>query len=330
LKISDLEENLETFGYRGEAIASIGELSNLKIISRFSGSYETFSKIINFGKQTLPQKEKHRKQGTTITVENLFFHQPLRRNFISKTSELNKILNTVHKICIPFINQIQFTLEDATSNQIIFQSKNGIENIFGTSEIFEFKTKIIEGVCSNPTIKSSCNSSKQFQFIYVKERYFHEEKLQSSMNSIFLQYFNLHHEKENSKIHQKQEKFPSFVLKLNLESKENFDLTFDLYKKDLCLNDQLLELILKEIHQIFESKFSIKRILQEFSDSPMVEIKESPIIEENISCGFIQKFPRMNEEKKEYLIQNNPLTLLKNVIPPFLDSRLKQNKPTVQ
>jgi DNA mismatch repair ATPase MutL len=306
-----LDENLETFGYRGEAIASIGELSNLKIISRSSGSYETFSKIINFGKQSLPQKDKHRKQGTTITVENLFQHQPLRRNFISKSSEMNKILNIVHKICIPFMNQIQFTLEDSSTNQIIFQSKSGIENLFGTSEIFEFKTKIIEGVCSNPKIKSSCNSSKQFQFIYVNERYFHEEKLQYSMNSIFFQYFNSYHEKETSKIHQKQEKFPNFILKLNLESKENFDLTFDLYKKDLSLNDQLLELITKEIHLIFESKFSIKPILKEFNQT-LVEIKDSNI-EESLSCGFIQKPIPMNEQKKEYLIQNNPLTLLKNV-----------------
>lgn len=77
---SDLFQ-IETLGFRGEALASIGAVSHLAIESRTGEAEEGTRLVIEGG----IQREIHgmgRAQGTTISVRNLFFNTPARRKFL--------------------------------------------------------------------------------------------------------------------------------------------------------------------------------------------------------------------------------------------------------
>ena len=72
---------IETLGFRGEALASIGAVSHLAIESRAADAKEGTRLVVEGG----VERERHgigRARGTTIAVRNLFFNTPARRKFL--------------------------------------------------------------------------------------------------------------------------------------------------------------------------------------------------------------------------------------------------------
>eukprot|EP01080_Neovahlkampfia_damariscottae_P009301 gene9301-1389_t len=306
--LSHFESGIETFGYRGEAIASISELSKIKIISRSGDSYETFSKIIEFGKASKVELEKPRNRGTTIIIENLFQNQPLRKNFNSKSSEIKKILNSFQRISIPFYNEINFILEDS-NHQILFQTKNNrIEEFLGVqqNQIINLNSKLITGVFSKIEEKNTLQLSKQNQFIFLKKKFIINDTLQDAFNSIFFKFFFSFHEKENEKIYQKIDYFPVFIVNLNIEP-DKYDLTMDLYKKEILIDETILKRITDDLTNIFESQYKNKlSILSKINKPNQVECK---IDEEE---KFEIKKSIINPERKLYLKSKDNLSLYQN------------------
>ncbi len=82
-KIKSVEdlENILTFGFRGEALSSIAEISKITIITATKS--DDVSSIISFfsGKLSEIESEAYRK-GTTVIVEDLFYNLPARKNFL--------------------------------------------------------------------------------------------------------------------------------------------------------------------------------------------------------------------------------------------------------
>lgn len=77
---SDLFQ-IQTLGFRGEALASIGAVAHLSIESRVQDAAEGTRLVIEGG----IEREVHgigRARGTTISVRNLFFNTPARRKFL--------------------------------------------------------------------------------------------------------------------------------------------------------------------------------------------------------------------------------------------------------
>ncbi len=82
-KISTVDdlENIKTFGFRGEALSSIAEISKTTIITATPFD-EVSSKITFFsGELSEIESETYRK-GTTVIVEDLFYNLPARKNFL--------------------------------------------------------------------------------------------------------------------------------------------------------------------------------------------------------------------------------------------------------
>ncbi|KAK9865331.1 hypothetical protein WJX84_004621 [Apatococcus fuscideae] len=72
---------VETLGFKGEALASIANSSVLEVTSRARGSFETHIKLIRGGdalKQGLAL-EQRQQQGTAVTVRDFLYNQPVRR-----------------------------------------------------------------------------------------------------------------------------------------------------------------------------------------------------------------------------------------------------------
>lgn len=85
-KIADADDlfRVATLGFRGEALASIAEVSQMILRSRTADSNAGFELRINGGKRE-PIGPCSCGPGTSIEVSNLFFNTPVRRRFLKTT-----------------------------------------------------------------------------------------------------------------------------------------------------------------------------------------------------------------------------------------------------
>uniref|UniRef100_T1JXT2 DNA mismatch repair protein S5 domain-containing protein n=1 Tax=Tetranychus urticae TaxID=32264 RepID=T1JXT2_TETUR len=90
--------SVKTFGFRGEALASIAELSELSIITRHE-SKEVASELSfnNFG-ELIGVKPTARPVGTTVRIKNLFYSYPVRRKEF-ETTYMKQFNNMMQFIC---------------------------------------------------------------------------------------------------------------------------------------------------------------------------------------------------------------------------------------
>jgi DNA mismatch repair protein MutL len=88
-------ESLSTFGFRGEALPSIGAVAEVELLTRGEGE-EVATLIRIEGGKSMGVSGAGRERGTTLTVRNLFFNTPARRKFLkSAQTELRHILQEV-------------------------------------------------------------------------------------------------------------------------------------------------------------------------------------------------------------------------------------------
>lgn len=101
-KISSVEDlfNLETRGFRGEAIPSIASVSRLEIQSRQPQSLSGTRVIVEGGKIQRIEPVGC-PPGTRIVIRDLFFNTPARLKFLkSKVSEMNAVMSTITRQAI--------------------------------------------------------------------------------------------------------------------------------------------------------------------------------------------------------------------------------------
>ena len=100
-KISSADElfRVGTFGFRGEALASIAEISQFTLRSRTGDSDCGFELIVNGGNRE-PISAVGCATGTTIEVRNLFYNTPVRRKFMrtaqTERAHIVEALSLIH------------------------------------------------------------------------------------------------------------------------------------------------------------------------------------------------------------------------------------------
>lgn len=108
-KLRNLDDlfNIESLGFRGEALPSIASVSNveLKTSNGKIGTYLTIS-----GGKDMKIEDSDLQQGTTITVKDLFYNTPVRLKYLKNLYvELANITDYVNKMALSYPN-IKFTL----------------------------------------------------------------------------------------------------------------------------------------------------------------------------------------------------------------------------
>ena len=92
--------NLNTKGFRGEALASIAAVAHVELKTRSEGT-EVGTRLEIEGSKINAQEVCVTPKGTSIAVKNLFFNIPARRNFLKSTNvELRHIIDEFQRVAL--------------------------------------------------------------------------------------------------------------------------------------------------------------------------------------------------------------------------------------
>ena len=134
-KIKSAEDlfSLTTKGFRGEALASIAAIAHVELKTKDEES-EVGTTIKIEGSEVTSQEACVTPQGTSISVKNLFYNIPARRNFLkSDTVETRHIIDEFQRVALAH-PQIAFDLFHNGSELFQLPETNfrqRITNIFG-------------------------------------------------------------------------------------------------------------------------------------------------------------------------------------------------------
>ncbi len=178
----DLEKIL-TLGFRGEALASIASVSQVELKSKTLGE-EVGTLIKAEGSEITEVVKVSCETGTSITIKNLFFNTPGRRNFLkSNQTEFRHIYETFIRLVISnpgiafcFINN-DVELFNLNSSSLKERLLSIFTNQFTESLIeVEYGNDLINvsGFISKPNFTKK---SKQDQYFYLNKRFFVSKSL---------------------------------------------------------------------------------------------------------------------------------------------------------
>lgn len=154
-KFEDLQ-SISTYGFRGEALASISHIAHLTVTTKTKESNCAWRAHYGSGKlvpakpgQSPDPKPVAGRQGTQITVEDLFYNIPTRRRaFRSASDEYNKIIDMVGRYAV-HCSHVAFSCKKhgESSTSIAIQANasitDRIRQIYGGSvanELIEYST----------------------------------------------------------------------------------------------------------------------------------------------------------------------------------------------
>lgn len=102
--------NILTLGFRGEAMASIAAVAQVKLRTKLPDA-ELGTEVDIAANEILQVEPVVTPKGTTIQVKNLFYNVPARRNFLKSTAvETRHIMNELLRVAIPH-PEIHFTFK---------------------------------------------------------------------------------------------------------------------------------------------------------------------------------------------------------------------------
>ena len=192
-KLSKAEDlySLTTKGFRGEALASIAAIAQIELKTRRKED-EMATLVFIEGSEIKSQEPTTAPLGTSISVKNLFFNVPARRNFLkSDATELAAITEELNRLAIIHTN-IEFIIYH--NGKLLQQLpatnlKQRIVGLFGNS----FKDKLfpieqetsfmkISGYLGKP---ENAKKKKGEQYLFINHRYVHHNSLCYAIESAY-------------------------------------------------------------------------------------------------------------------------------------------------
>lgn len=192
-KIQTAEDlfRLHTKGFRGEALASIAAIAHVELKTKTDAA-EIGTKINIEGSQVLAQEPVVSPKGTTISVKNLFYNIPARRNFLkSNTVEVRHIIDEFHRVALAHPDVCLAMLSNGSDVFSLPESnlRQRIVNVFGAKTNEKLvpvaeETEIIKisGFVLKPDF---AKKSRGEQFFFVNNRFIKSPYLHHAVLSAF-------------------------------------------------------------------------------------------------------------------------------------------------
>ena len=211
-KIKNAEDldGIITLGFRGEALAAIASVSDIRIISKTS-SADVGAMLEAHAGNIVGVTERACSDGTTVIVENLFANVPARRKFLKRDiTEASAVCSMVEKIALSkpdiafrLIVDGHLKLDTVGDGTL----KNTIYSIFGR----EFTSKLIpanmevEGIKVHGFVGTPDNvrSNRNCQNFFINGRYVKSKTMLAAVEQAYISYMA-------------SEKFPCCVLFIDI------------------------------------------------------------------------------------------------------------------
>ena len=193
-KITDAEElfRVGTFGFRGEALASIAEISQFVLRSRVADSDCGYELIVNGG-QADPIAGCGMPDGTIIEVRNLFFNTPVRRKFL-KTSQTERghVAEAFTRVALANPQIHLRLLHNGKVQHDLPPTENWrqrIEDFFGaeiSESLIHVQSEVedvqIEGYVVDPSVNRANN---RMQYLFLNGRFIRDRSLQHALSEAY-------------------------------------------------------------------------------------------------------------------------------------------------
>lgn len=185
--VNDLT-SLNTFGFRGEALASLAAVSNLEIISRIAEQHVAYSAKSVFGVQQELAPVAH-QIGTTVTVQQLFVNVPARRKFLkSAESEWVQIKQLLQAYALTYL-QVHFIVRH--NGAVVFNCAPTNSLIERIAQVLEVSTaqqcRAIEATRQETQLWGAISThqvtrfNRQHIFITVNKRWIKNQQLSKAI-----------------------------------------------------------------------------------------------------------------------------------------------------
>ena len=189
-KLASAEDlhHILTFGFRGEALASIAAVAEVTLRTRIAGE-EAGVEVLMAGSENKGTREVSCPVGTNIAVRNLFYNIPARRKFLkSDNVELRHIVEEFQRVALTRPD-IAFSLTHNGREIHVVKAtqsfKFRIQDLLGTGLIGELMD--IEATTSIATLRGyvgkpeSARKALGNQFFFVNGRYFRSPYLHKAV-----------------------------------------------------------------------------------------------------------------------------------------------------
>ena len=265
-KISHIDDlfRIKTMGFRGEALASIAAVSQVEIkTKRPEDESGTFIEIEN--SIVLKQEPVAAPNGTSITMKNLFFNVPARRNFLkSNPSELRHIVEEFTRVAMAFPNiffsltsggQQVFHLEKGSLKQRIVQILGNHYNarLVHVQEQTDYLN--ISGFVGKP---ETAKKTRGDQYFFVNNRFIKSAYLNHAVMNAFAELIP-------------KDSFPLYVLFIDLDPAQ-IDINVHPTKQEIKFDDE------KIAYAFVQS--AVKHALAQFSITPTLDFDLDPQVQQ--------------------------------------------------
>jgi DNA mismatch repair protein MutL len=256
-KINHIEDlfRIKTMGFRGEALASIAAVAQVELkTKRADDPLGSFIEIEN--SQVIKQEACAFQTGTSISMKNLFFNVPARRNFLkSNAAEMRHIVEEFIRVAMAFPNvffsltsngQEVFHLDAGSLKQRIVQILGSQYNAKLVSVNEETDYLNIYGFVGKP---ETARKTRGDQYFFVNNRFIKSAYLNHAVNSAFDEMIA-------------KDSFPSYVLYIDLDPSV-VDINVHPTKQEIKFEDE------KIIYAFVQA--AVKHALAQFSIAPSLD-----------------------------------------------------------
>ena len=335
-KIKDENDlfNINTLGFRGEALASIAAVSRLSLRTKTKNKLEGFNLIVENGK-ILKEEICASETGTTIEIHNLFFNTPARKKFLKSDSvELKHMVEVITRYALIY-NLVSFRLthngQELFNSPIMPDWKQKIASLYGTDLAknllyVNYKEEFIqvEGYISKPY---QARNDKSQQAIFVNKRWIRNEEISRAIydayhsllfvnkHPIFILNLTLNPHKIDVNVHPAK-------TEIKIEQKELvYQVVLSAVRETLRQNNLIPEMGLKEEQQLVfgNAVNEIKKKDSEFkynfepSYQTSLSAEDSLSIKEDVAEYNHNAESIIPEISNQYETRNNP----DNSLPPI-------------
>ena len=280
--------SLHTFGFRGEALASIAAVSEVELRTRVRED-ELGSETLISGGEFISQKPVMTPAGSNFIVKNLFYNVPARRKFLREPSKLAAAVKAEFQrvaLCYP---EIAFELHSADTtiynlrettlaNRIIDVIGNHIKKNLLEVDV-DTSIARVKGYVGRPAVAKKRNNE---QYLFVNGRYFKSPYLNKAILSAYTKLIP-----ENT--------FPSYFIYISVDP-DRIDVNVSPKKTEVKFAD------MDSVWQILNA--AVRETLAKTGAVPMLDFDNDSNIEIPVSQrGVVYQEPRsaINEEYNPFL-----------------------------